>query len=556
MVFMLLFFPVFIFLLWKCRYGFGNIDEAFYLTIPYRLLQGDALFVHEWHLSQMAGVLTMPFVSVLMQIRGNTDGLILSMRYITIFVQCFIAFCAYYRLRDFNWLGAVCSAICFALYIPFSIMALSYNSMGIMFLTLSCLLLLPCKKADFSFFVSGLAYAAACLCCPPLVIVYFLAIAVITIQIHMHHRWKAVFAFTDHTFQKTLYFSLGAFLMAVMFAGFVFSRASLQQIVQAFSFIMNDPEHPAVPLIEKVVSYGRSIIFATDQSAIIYAVLAFLFVICSFDAKRKRRKREYFIAVSACTIVLMLSHYFQHHYLNKVMWAINIPCVFIVLLSDKPENRCFFSVFWILGMLYSFCIHLTSNQEFYAISSASSVAVIGSIMMLAEFLEEIPYKRRDSKRSLLAAGCVMMILGVQLFTEATLRYSNVFWETGVDSQTVLVEDGIQAGLYVSEKRADYYAAELENLERIKQYRGDKILYLSGNTWFYLTDTHESASYSAWLSGVNEESLGRLEAYYQLNPDKLPDIVYTDISHKDIAITFAQRRHYQIHDDGQYIILTK
>jgi len=50
----LLFLLSAILVFWKCRYGFANIDESFYLTIPYRLYQGDALFAHEWHLSQMS----------------------------------------------------------------------------------------------------------------------------------------------------------------------------------------------------------------------------------------------------------------------------------------------------------------------------------------------------------------------------------------------------------------------------------------------------------------------------------------------------------------------
>ena len=38
-----------VFLLWKCRYGFANMDEVFYLLTPYRLGQGDALFASECH---------------------------------------------------------------------------------------------------------------------------------------------------------------------------------------------------------------------------------------------------------------------------------------------------------------------------------------------------------------------------------------------------------------------------------------------------------------------------------------------------------------------------
>ena len=47
--------PVAVMLFAKCKYGIGNRDESFYLTVPYRLCQGDRLFLNEWHLSQMAG---------------------------------------------------------------------------------------------------------------------------------------------------------------------------------------------------------------------------------------------------------------------------------------------------------------------------------------------------------------------------------------------------------------------------------------------------------------------------------------------------------------------
>ena len=50
------------FMLWKCRYGLGGSDEAFYLTVPHRLCLGDELFRDEWHLSQLSSFLTLPFV--------------------------------------------------------------------------------------------------------------------------------------------------------------------------------------------------------------------------------------------------------------------------------------------------------------------------------------------------------------------------------------------------------------------------------------------------------------------------------------------------------------
>lgn len=78
-------------LLEKCRYGFTNIDESFYLTIPYRLCQGDRLLLNEWHLSQLSGwILRFPMAAFL-RINGGTEGICLSFRY----------------LRPFRYRGAI-----------------------------------------------------------------------------------------------------------------------------------------------------------------------------------------------------------------------------------------------------------------------------------------------------------------------------------------------------------------------------------------------------------------------------------------------------------------
>ena len=46
----------------RIRMGMADLDESFYLTIPLRLTQGDALFVDEWHLSQLSSFLLYPRV--------------------------------------------------------------------------------------------------------------------------------------------------------------------------------------------------------------------------------------------------------------------------------------------------------------------------------------------------------------------------------------------------------------------------------------------------------------------------------------------------------------
>lgn len=48
---------------WKSKYGLGGGDEAFDLTIAYRMCHGDKLFLHEWHVSQLSSFSTIIFLA-------------------------------------------------------------------------------------------------------------------------------------------------------------------------------------------------------------------------------------------------------------------------------------------------------------------------------------------------------------------------------------------------------------------------------------------------------------------------------------------------------------
>ena len=157
---------LFLFLLWKCKIGFANIDESFYLTIPYRLCRGDGLIIHEWHLSQLSGFLLFPIMRIYLGIVRSTEGILLNFRYIFTFLWTVSACFVFYRLKSISLLGAMVSSICYMLYTPFGIMALSYNSMGIMLMLISCIIVvtsLKCVRQQYC--IAGILFAGAVLCC-------------------------------------------------------------------------------------------------------------------------------------------------------------------------------------------------------------------------------------------------------------------------------------------------------------------------------------------------------------------------------------------------------
>ena len=533
------------FLFWKCQYGITSVDEGLYLTIPYRLVKGDGLFVHEWHLSQMSGLLTLPLVWLYMTVNGGTDGLVLFMRYATTFVQCLIAVLVYLRLRRHSYIGAVAASLVFALYIPFGIMQLSYNSMGIMTMVLCGVLLLPGKKERKSLYVlAGLSFAAAVLCCPYLLIVYavyLISVAVVAWQ----HRSEKDKPLSPWSIKGAVLLSVGAAIAAALFAVFVLSRGSLGNIVKAFRYILDDPEHPSRGIVTLIVSYVRGILDATAISKWLYGALALLLIACIADRKRKNRRLVYFCASAVITAVLMFSLFYRLRYINYVMWGINMMGPILLLLTNRSMVRRVFALLWVPGMLYSFCIHLSSNQIFITAASASAVATVGTVMMLGLFAGELWQSHPSVSQRSFSAAAAGLLAVLQLLPLGYMRYRSVFWdETCMSAPTHVLTEGVQSGLRTSGERYSYYTNSEKLLNYVRSCAPEKVLYLSYSTWYYLEGDYEMSAYSSWLAGSDGHTVNRLNAYYELNPDKLPDLVFIDSEFLDAGLAFVKAHGYE------------
>ena len=539
----------------KCRYGFASVDECFYLLTPIRLHQGDALFGQEWHLSQTSSVLLLPIVRAFFLLTGSTDGIILTMRFICTTVQLLTSLFLYFRFRKICWSGAALASISFLLYTPFGIMALSYNSMGILFLSLA-LILFSTSVRHFraQSILSGIFLSAAVLCCPYLAVLYVLyGFAVLYINHKNPPKADSLWSVSRFAF-----FSVGVAVSALAFVAFVLSRASYQEILQALPYIFSDSEHPRISLADKVAEYFRSILEISPLSKPITFFLLLLFIICSIDRNRAGHPLIYAIPALLSVSLLLRDYAVAIPYINLFMWPVNLLPPLILLLSGSRQiHRLFFS-FYLPGILYSFCLNLSSNQQFYAISSASSVATIASIVILCLFASEWPSLRVPKLLRFLSTVCLCAVFLLQFKYQSELRYQSLFWAGRLSEQTGYIDEGAYKGLYVSEDREKTYADSMKQMESLAQYAqpDDHVLILSQNTWYYLMIDYRIGAYSGWLSGINASTIDRLEAYYSLNPDKIPDVVWVDPGYHVAAQTFADRFHYAVQPVENGIILTR
>jgi len=537
---------------WRCKFGFANIDESFYLTIPYRLTLGDALFKHEWNLAQMAGFILYPFFEIYVRLNGGLSGVVLHFRYLCAAIQCAAALFIFYRLRRINLLGAAAAALSFLLYIPFNVFALSYNSMCIMALSLAGVILLTAENyRRLQYTAAGLCFALSVLCCPYLVLLYLIYALCFVIKAVPRGRAGIKSDFGE----KFLFVTLGCIITALIFLLFVLSRASVRDILMALPGMLDDPQHQNTSVFQKIYLYLSEIFyFRGIINRLSYLAIAALLLLCGLDRKRAERRYLYFALAALLAISLMRIH-ISENYSNFLMWPINILGPFLFLLSDNRKLRQIFHTIWVPGMIYTFCSHLASNQGIFAIFSSAAVPLLGSILMLCIFAAEAMEQLPTGRGRVLLCVLTAFMLSVQIGAEAYQRYSKVFWSGGLEAQTEAIEHGSHKGLMVAADSYRIYCGKLEALERLKDYDARRLLYLSTDSWLYLNGGYEFGCYSSWPAGIDEATLARYESYYSLNPEKMPDAVFADSEHREIAEKFCRMFSYSIDEYDNCLILT-
>ncbi len=530
-LFVLLLIGAVIFSLWKTQYGFGGDDEPFYLTIPHRLIKGDALFRDEWNLTQMSSILQLPFVWVYTMITGNTDGIILASRIFYVFVHASASTLIYIKLRKYGYISVFCTVLYF-LFTPFNIMALSYDSMGMGLVALSGVLI---GTADYSkklqIIFSGLCFAGAVLCCPYLALAYVLFL--VCVGIHLLFRKKKLnFVLCSDMFSlKTLlFFTIGAGIMAVIFLLFTLPRIGISGLQENLPYMLNDPQHPSVNAGERIGKYFESIF--KMQPNFKYAVYSYCAtaLVMIIDRKRRLHRSVYLIITSGIVVfsyILLIDKLHKSTY-NSIMF----PMIFLgitsyILCKNKPREL--FAGLFVHGIVYSFCVYYTSNQYFYVISMGFAAANIASFVFLAQLIREmretpdnITYALWIKRLSFVCAALVIVLQGsFQIYSKA----HHVFWDSEPDKLKETITQGPAAGINTVKAKADQYNEIYSDLSHYWSVPDDNLLILTNRTWTYLAADMPYGTFSAWLSGENANSINRLKDFYSINPDKKPKYIY-------------------------------
>lgn len=500
-------------LIHKAPYGFCQNDEAFYLTVPYRMAQGDVLLVNEWHPSQLSAFLLYPAMRLYLLLIKSTEGMVLAFRYLFAFAQLAAALYFYCRAKKYGRIAAALAAVFFALYAPFNIMALSYNSLGILLVVSAGVTLVSGGEKKGGLMLSGLLFAGAVLCCPYLAILYFVYSAVyLAANLHNRSRIAKWFAFTA-----------GVLVLVLIFAAYLLSKASMKEIVFGIRQMLNDSEHTGASGVGPA-AYFRALATVHPKSLYFLCATVLLSLVIIADRRRTAARRRLYLLAGLIISALYCSRFIRSGYINFLMLPLSILGWFAFLLAGKKSSRWFFFLY-LPGILYGFLICLGSNQGYYAISSTATVSSVASIMMLSDELDIFDKDNMPDR----AAGLLLALFIVfQIGMEAHYRLAYTYNDGFTDSHTRVLAYGPQKGIRTSPGEAGRYCLLLEDTAPVRNLDAENVLYLTADSWLYLADAKKSSSYSGWISPeFPEDSVSRLLEYWEINPEKKPDVIYID-----------------------------
>lgn len=541
LLFVLGILPLSVMLFMKCRYGFANIDESFYLTIPYRLCQGDALFLNEWHLSQMTGwILQLP-MALFLRLGGSTEGVVLAFRQLYVALHLVSSTVIFLLLRRKCKIGGAVAALFFCIYVPYNISTLCYNSMGLGLMTLSTVIV-TCADRRWSDVIGGSLYALAVLCCPYLAVLLPIYGGAVLL-VRSRPKWGEGLPFLLP--RRFGMYVLGIALPAALFLITVLPRIRPAYWPQIIAGLFSDPEHKA-SIGEKLVQYICGI-FANRPMRFFCLIL-----LCGLLVKRKE------IQAILGGVVLALVGYIllRSIHVNILMFPLNLAGLYFYLVYRSASARPLFFGIWIPGMIYSVCIHLTSNQGFYVISSASTVSLMASVLIvLLTLKEELPKLRWPILKYGLVAAVVLVFL-VQGAMQIKFRWNYIFYDKGVTAQTQLLTEGSHKGLLVTPEWEEIYRTDWETASHLNTE--SSLLVFGEKSYFYLFTSCTNSSYSGWPAGTPDSILQRLEIYYALCPDKRPDQILIPEANRDYAPIFLEEKGYVLSYESPCgdMILTK
>lgn len=492
-----------------------QLDEPYYAALGYRFATGTRMFVDEWHISQMFGFLTMPFVWFWMHVSGGTDGVVLFLRfcYLVMSLVTFLLFMKKYG----TYPNAYAAGIMILLFAPLNMMSLSYNTIGILaLLQAHCLI----HTGKLKSFVAGILFSCAVLSTPYLVLLFA------GIVIHSLRHWKQ---WDREKKDESLWAFLGILLMVAFFCLFVFHRSSPAQVIEGIRQLpARNQNHFSGR--NPILLMGYRFVIGGWESFGPFIFLQFAAMVASVISKKP-------LAQKVCNVLGMIS---AAYFLVQQIWMPDAPSISNLYLPLalaafpwmlKGEDKTLKALYF-LFLLDALFFGYSSNLGLKSFSQALVVADAAILMAV------------DGKQ--MRCVTLLMVAGTLL----------LHWNMVPSAEGTILKDGPMQGIRVPASYGQAYEETVSFLKEADSLKESDAYYLvTDSSWQHmLLRNHRSLNFSTYQDTVSKEE--HIALFNENLRQKKPDdflLIFSN-SYQNVQLEDLDLSGYSIRPLGDRVYL--
>lgn len=504
-------------LLVRCFFGFQQSDESFYMSLVHRLYLGDKLVSDEWHPTQFYSVILLPFYFVYHLIVKDGTGVILYFRILMTALSVFTGFLTYRSMRKFeiNEFFSFTAAFTITVFCKSNILGPSYNNLCVCFMVLALLVITDddYNNKKSRQILSGFLISLSVLCMP-----YLGAIVIL-------YTVFSLFLSIRKKDRSVLYFIGGIMATAIIYVILAFRLNDIRGIITNFEYIFKDPEHKKGFLhafdntLDSFKSFNNPYVLMTF---LILCLLLLIFALAKKEMASKLLNSGWYLLLTIPALILTFYKGIRNPgYPSIALCVWSLPIVILFFVSDNRNLlKRQAGLFLFFGFSTVLCFAGGSDTRLNGTTNGFTITALGIFVILGSIAKNQTDKKEDLTliKKFIPSMCITILLLIML----TQRIFIVVRDADLNKLNTRIQSGPAAGLYTTENHCRQYGQVLELIRKLNsEYEGKTVFYTKILPWAYLCSDNKYGAPTAWRLELSDSLLLN---YYELHPDRIPDMV--------------------------------
>lgn len=478
----------------RIYFGVDFADEAFYISQAYTFVLGNKPLIDEYSLAQFAALLIYPLIKIFTVIVSSDTGIMLFTRQVCFLLFSLLAGFVFNTFKkQLTWQFALIVSLVCIIFTPLNIISLSYNLLGILFLTAGLLWAYRSVRDDKdkqrNLFLTGLCLGLS-------------AFSYVTFSFEGGLVFLILWFF--HAKRDIQYFVYGVIPVLILL-GCILTVLGFRNLINLYDYITLLGQSKNI--LDKV-----SDLFTAWYTDLPHKILISLLLLTAFFGKWKNvislQCGLFFIPILLAFPVyhpLLINGINCQWFLFFSYVSLSAP-LFLVMLANKFLAKQLFFIIWIPGFFAGLATGLFSDNSFWnahlGLFPALIVTMISIVLFARELIEkaaltvhEWSFATRDTLLVIYMTVLMLLMIGY--------KFSYIYDDAYFPSLNQRIMFGPYAGLYTTQNKKNYMVNIINDIQSLKaDYNIHTVLFYPDDAGSYLLTDLKPLTNSMMLIGSN------------------------------------------------------